>query len=458
MMSRKLMLLLGALWTVVALTLGTRGLWYDEIAAWRDYGSPAEGRAAWWCLTHWFDPANHPLQTFASRLSFQWFSWLGGELALRLPSIVAGLATAIILWRWTEKRSGPAVGVWAGALAFTNPMLLEHATEARGYAFMMLAGALSLPLADHLHTKNRTDQGTLLKYAIVQALGVGTHLTTAFLTVGHSILGLSNRSWRLFLASSIAALLAMPLLWPVLDGLWLSRDQLTQTAGAPQGGYGLLRVFGGQMAFGWLLIPVMAHGLLRCRQDVRRVLLGPIVGLFVLWVTIMLSGSWAYTRFGLFALPAVVVALAHSLVHLLPSGRLLVLALQMYPLGLVVLVDKQPVREAMLWTLGHTEQAPLVVGLRGEVAGVYAGTRDVDFSLCGLPNWDFNADLNHTNPEVVMVMYPNVADVAVSILPERGFRLDHTLYGRLGESPVFTLSGNKEGSIQLWTRLNSKAK
>ena len=134
------------------------------------------------------------------------------------------------------------------------------------------------------------------------------------------------------------------------------------------------------------------------------------------------------------------------------------LAVQMYPLGLIVLVDKQPVREAMLWTLGHTEQAPLVVGLRGEVAGVYAGTRDVDFSLCGLPNWDFNADLNHTNPEVVMVMYPNVADVAVNILRERGFRLDHTLYGRLGESPVFTLSGNEEGSIQLWTRLNSKAK
>ena len=64
------MLLLGALWTIVAFTLGTRGLWYDEIAAWRDYGSPADGRTAWWCLTHWFDPANHPLQTFASRLLF----------------------------------------------------------------------------------------------------------------------------------------------------------------------------------------------------------------------------------------------------------------------------------------------------------------------------------------------------------------------------------------------------
>ena len=136
------MLLLGALWTIVAFTLGTRGLWYDEIAAWRDYGSPADGRTAWWCLTHWFDPANHPLQTFASRLSFQWFSGLGGELALRLPSIVAGLATVIMVWKWTEKRSGSTIAVWAGVLAFTNPMLLEHATEARGYAFMMLALSL----------------------------------------------------------------------------------------------------------------------------------------------------------------------------------------------------------------------------------------------------------------------------------------------------------------------------
>lgn len=452
------MLLLGALWTVVAFTLGTRGLWYDEIAAWRDYGSPAEGRAAWWCLTHWFDPANHPLQTFASRLSFQWFSGLGGELALRLPSVLAGLATVVILWRWTEKRSGSAVGMWASALAFTNPLLLDHATEARGYAFMMLAGALSLPLADHLHTSSRTKKGTLLKYALVQALGVGTHLTTAFLAVGHSIMGLTHRSWRLFLGSSLAAVLALPILWPVLEGLWLTRDQLTQAAGTPQGGYGLLRVFGGQMAFGWLLIPVMAYGLFRCPEDVRRALLGPVVGLLVLWLTILISGSWAYTRFGLFALPAVVVALAHSLGHLSPAWRLLVLSLQLYPLGLVILVEKQPIREAIIWTLEHTDQAPLIVGLRGEVAGVYAGAREVNFSLCGLSDWDLNADLDHTNPEVVMVMYPNVAVAAKNILPERGFRLDHTLYGRLGEPPVFTLSGNEEGSIQLWTRLNSPEK
>ena len=452
------MLLLGALWTIVAFTLGTRGLWYDEIAAWRDYGSPADGRTAWWCLTHWFDPANHPLQTFASRLSFQWFSGLGGELALRLPSIVAGLATVIIVWKWTEKRSGSAIGVWAGVLAFTNPMLLEHATEARGYAFMMLTGALSLPLADHLHASNRTKKGTLLQYALVQVFGVGTHLTTAFLAVGHSILGFTQRSWRLFLASALAAVLALPLLWPVLEGLWMTRDQLTQSVGTPQGGYGLLRVFGGQMAFGWLLIPVMVHGLLQCPQDVRRTVLGPIVGLLVLWLMILISGSWAYTRFGLFALPAVVIALAHALAHLSRPWRLLVLLLQVYPLGLVILVDKQPVREAMLWTLQHTDEAPLVVGLRGEVAGVYAGTREIHFSLCGLPNWDLDGDLERTNPEVVMVMYPNAADDAKRILPERGFRLDHTLYGRLGEPPVFTLSGNEEGSIQLWTRLNSLEK
>ena len=201
--------------------------------------------------------------------------------------------------------------------------------------------------------------------------------------MGHSILGFTKRSWRLFLASALAAVLALPLLWPVLEGLWMTRDQLTQSVGTPQGGYGLLRVFGGQMAFGWLLIPVMVHGLCQCPQDVRRTVLGPIVGLFMLWLMILISGSWAYTRFGLFALPAVVIALAHALAHLsrLAAARNV---LQVYPLGLVVLVDKQPVREAMLWTLQHTDQAPLV-GLRGEVAGVYAGTRDVDFSLCGLP-------------------------------------------------------------------------
>ena len=453
------MLLLGAIWLVVACTLGTRGLWYDEIAAWRDYGSPAEGRAVWWCLTHWFDPANHPLQTFASRLSFEWFStMLGGELALRLPSIMAGLATMGVLWGWTRARSGSTIGLWAGLLAFTNPLMLEHATEARGYAFMILAGALSLPIADRLYTTHRMGKRTLLNYAVVQSLGVGTHLTTAFLSVGHSILGLTQRSWRLLLGSALAAILTIPLLWPVIEGLWLTRDQLTESVGTPRGGYGLVRILGGQIAFGWLLVPLMIHGLLRSSQGVRRVLLGPIVGLLSLWVVIVISGSWAYTRFGLFALPAVLVALAHSLERVPHIWRLAVLGLQFYPLGLVILVDKQPIREAMHWSLEHTERTPLVVGLRGEVAGVYAGTRDVQFSLCGVPNWDLSTDLDNTEPEVVMVMYPNVANEAEKILSERGFRLDRTLYGRLGESPVFTLSGNEEGSIQLWTRLNSLEK
>lgn len=449
------MLLLGAAWMIVALTLGTRGLWYDEIAAWRDYGSPAEGRSAWWCLTHWFDPANHPLQTFASRISFTWFGFLGGELALRLPCIVAGAATAAILWRWAGNRLGSSVGRLTGLLAFTNPMLLEYSTEARGYAFMMLAGAISLPLADRLHTEGRLRSGNLLSFAMTQAVGVGTHLTTAFLSIGHTAIGLTGRyPWRLLLGSALAAILSAPLFWPVIEGLWLTRDQVTSTAGTPQGGFGLLRILGGQVAFGWMLIPFTAHGLLRCSREVRRVVLGPILGLLILWVMVVCCGSWAYTRFGLFALPAVLVALAQSLSLAPTAGRIMVVALQVIPLGLIILVDKQPIQEAMLWTLERTDKPPLVVGLRGEVAGVYAGDRPVQFSLCGLSDWNFVADLDNAQPEVVMLMYPNAATGAEQTLEQRGFELQHTMFGRLGEAPVYTRQGNKEGSIQLWTRLN----
>ena len=144
----------------------------------------------------------------------------------------------IIVLKWTEKRSGSAlVGRCtcvhqpnASGACHRSPGIRLHDA---GWGPQSAAGRPSACQQPH-------EEGTLLQYALVQVFGVGTHLTTAFLA-GTFHLGFTQRSWRLFLASALAAVLALPLLWPVLEGLWMTRDQLTQSVGTPQGGYGLLR-------------------------------------------------------------------------------------------------------------------------------------------------------------------------------------------------------------------------
>ncbi len=82
-------------------------------------------------------------------------------LGLRLLSLVAAVAAVAVLTAATTRLGGRAVGVTAGLLAATNPLVVEYAAEARGYGLAMLAVAVTaLGLARWL------DGGGLLLYAL----------------------------------------------------------------------------------------------------------------------------------------------------------------------------------------------------------------------------------------------------------------------------------------------------
>lgn len=69
------------------------------------------------------------------------------ELAVRLPSAVAGiLAVAAVLWTGRRELS-PWTGRAAAVLLATSPMAVHYAREARGYALLMLLAVLGWSLA-----------------------------------------------------------------------------------------------------------------------------------------------------------------------------------------------------------------------------------------------------------------------------------------------------------------------
>ncbi|MCP5110190.1 MAG: hypothetical protein GY953_05080, partial [bacterium] len=94
----------GEIWLIALLVLAgfavrlprlTESLWYDEIAAWRDYGS--KGPAV--ILTTHHDPANHVAHTLLSWVSFETLSEaLGPEIALRLPALLFSLGSIAAMY------------------------------------------------------------------------------------------------------------------------------------------------------------------------------------------------------------------------------------------------------------------------------------------------------------------------------------------------------------------------
>jgi mannosyltransferase len=84
---------------------------------------------------------------------FFWLEWLlaqllgESELALRLPSLIAGsllpLALFLIAWRWTQSSR---IGLTAAALAAIDHNAIFYATEARPYALVQLLAVLHIAI------------------------------------------------------------------------------------------------------------------------------------------------------------------------------------------------------------------------------------------------------------------------------------------------------------------------
>jgi mannosyltransferase len=170
-------------------TLGLQSFWYDEaftpvhvlhasLGATLRAMVHSENNPPLWYLLAWAD----------SRL-------LGtGEVALRLPSALAGIATvgvaAAIGWELTGRRAALATA----ALVACNPLLVWYSQEARSYGlFVLVAGVAMLCFlrAEHEPTPRR-----MAAFAVSGALALLTHYFAVFLLIPMALWLLAERRTR----------------------------------------------------------------------------------------------------------------------------------------------------------------------------------------------------------------------------------------------------------------------
>jgi mannosyltransferase len=137
-----------------------------------------------------------------------WSRLLGtGEVALRLPSALAGIATVPVAWGIGRELAGRRAALVTAALVAVNPLFVWYSQEARAYAFFVLFAALALLCclrADREPTPRR-----LALFAGSGALALLSHYFAVFLLIGMALWLLRRRErWRLTLPA-VAALAAV---------------------------------------------------------------------------------------------------------------------------------------------------------------------------------------------------------------------------------------------------------
>ena len=422
----------------------TESLWYDEIAAWRDYGS--KGPA--WIVTHYFDPANHIGHTLASWASFTLLDQVGiaaPEIALRLPALIFSLGSIVAVWgmalcalRGPREDTGdpPAepgangggreVAIIAGLLTAVLPVSALEGVEARGYSMMICFAALAtwMMLSAIMHGR----WWKWLLYAVLCALGVWSHMMMVWIPIGHA-------AWLVWMmargdapsaalggfgAIALAAVLTLALYAPVLDDILRIRGQFTAAEGDEPRifdieGLHLLLQLGGSW-YWWAAVPGLVIGIVGLVRGMRRAtpqaaIVLSLIGLPIMVIVLAIAGSWMYARFALFALPGAILAIALGIDGLWrwkrPTGAAaLVIVIAGSAADLIVRPPRQPLRDAANIVLSDwtDDDRLLVIGLKHGVMQVYAADLAPTYSL------DLGADLEtklaEAQPTWVIILYP----------------------------------------------------
>jgi hypothetical protein len=431
---------------IVRVDRAVESLWYDEIAAFMDYAQHGPGPI----VASWFSPANHPLQSLLSWCSCTVLGVVN-EFSLRLPSLLAALATVVATWWMARPILGARAALLAAAGMAIAPAAVLGSVEARGYSMMMLAGALLTGLAWRLVEQERRGDATTrwwIVYALIAALGVWAHFTTVVVPLAHGVLAVAlfvrgdravARRWLVALV--LAAVATLMLLAPMLPWILERRAELAALDGDEPTlwsleGLAILGTWGGawpwwpSIAGGGLAL-IGAHRLWRTGQ---RGALALVLLPFLMALVVPLAGSWIYARFVAFALPGAALLWGAGLDRLVTRRRALGLGVggvvaASWLLLLVDLPPKQPLRDAL--AVAAAEPGPvIVVGLPDEVARFYAEPMGIDARYARPYGEDLEALLASTPGARVLVLYPGAMPASVQdTLSARGLARTHELAG-----------------------------
>ena len=452
------------------LPLLTQSLWYDEIAALGDFTQYGPGAIA----GAWFTPSNHVLQGILSWASLHLLD--GGDVALRLPSFLAGLLLIPAVLGLGREAGGTRLGVVAAALASFMPIAALEATEARGYSLAMLMAALA---GWGLLRGARTGHpAPFVAAALATALGVWAHMAFAAWGAGAGLVCLARLAWpggqgaeraraRLGAACGAAALLmgaalAFELLCPLLPDVLALREQLKGGRGQPT----LLSAEGARIALTftgtwaalhpWALLA--APGAIACAAGVAALLrrrtswalLMQLAGVAVAVAGVALAGSWMYARFISWCVPGVCLLMGAGLLELgrVRRGAALAVAGALaaaWIWELTTLPPRQPLRDAMQWLQARRapEERVGTVGIRGNVLAWYA-PEGLAIATSGIGGSELEPMLERWQPRWIVVTYPRaMLPEARALLEERGF------------APQVVLPGWVDwggGDVEVWRR------
>jgi mannosyltransferase len=112
-----------------------------------------------------------------------------GEVALRLPSALAGIATVAVAWAIGAELEGPdgrrRAAFACALLVAVNPLFVWYSQEARAYGLFVLTGALALLC--FLRAAREPTRGRLALFALAGALALLTHYFAVFLLIGMAL-------------------------------------------------------------------------------------------------------------------------------------------------------------------------------------------------------------------------------------------------------------------------------
>ena len=461
---RQARLALGAVIAVGALVrilLARQSFWYDEISSFLSFAIEGPGVA----FGSYVVPTNHVPMTLAV-----WAVWRAtgssDELLLRLPALAAGIAsipTAALLAERLLGRRALLPGALVMALA---PIPILASTEARGYAFVILAalvGALAIARA-----REGGSSAAWIAFATAAAIGAWSHPVALALPIAAVAVGLASRRDRaLAIAGTLSLAIAAVLLAPLSGDVLSTRsDYLRSEATQPsllsretcEAALGLALAWSGP----WrmpdpVLVPLAllgAFAILRGRshrlRDARIVLAPFALAIAVALAAQAALGTWTYARFYLFATPigAILVTLG-----ILDASRrcrrpwiargapaLLVLSTAF---AATTYLAKQPIREAVATVAARREDGDRVatIGLPDNAVGFYALRAGFEAIPTGFLGSDLDGTLAREDPRFVIALYPD------RLSPETLARLDRT-FDRTGRLAGWADWGH--GAVEVW--------
>lgn len=437
----------------------TESLWYDEIAAFRDYAVRGPG----YLLTNYHDPANHVLQSLLTWASHRALAdTLGPEIAIRLPAFLFSLATLPVLFVMGRRLDGPTCGLFAACIGACAPVFALEGTEARGYALMIFFAALATERFDAMY-RDGPVRGRVIGYAVAVALGTWAHLMTAWITVGHLIVAmvLRRRSPRssfsaaagaVALAAVLSVLAYLPLFGPILE----MRETFARADGNepfPLGQEGLRAVlqmggswYAGCAVIGLLLIALGLLALRRAGPGARRIAALSLAGLPLAVVVLTLAGSWMYARFVLFAVPGAALLMAFGLSTTLRrstiAGMLLIAALATsWLFDYRQRPPRQQIREAvaLVKSLREDDDRTLVIGLRARVTDAYTPANWA-IEYAPLHGEGLTGFLDDPELRTAIVLYPDhVPEDRWELLRDAGFADVDRLPGWIDDGDIVVL-------------------